>query len=104
MIALKQQSSPLVTRPLTQQEWRNSMPPTSSPTTAYPRKLSPIETPVLPPTSHERCAICSELSRTSHQPTILKPMVKAREQTSPSNSICAYTVGHTRKTGQHGCR
>src|SRR5712672_1498895 len=104
MIALKQQSLPLATRPSTQQEWQSSTPPTSSPTMAYQRKLSPIETPVLPPTSRERCAICLELSRTSHQPTTLKPMVKARERTSPSNSIYAYTVGHTRKTGQHGCR
>src|SRR5712672_4241606 len=103
MIALKQQSLTLATRPSTQQEWRSSTPPTSSPITAYPRELSPIETPVLPPTSRERCASCLELSRTSRQPTIHKLMVKAREQTSPSNSIYAYTVGHIKKTGQHGC-
>src|SRR5712671_7671815 len=54
----KRQCSCRATRRSTQQEWQNCMPHTYSPTTAFPRKSSPIGTLASPPISHERCAVC----------------------------------------------
>src|SRR5882672_8257214 len=54
----RRQCSCRVTRRSTQQEWQNYTPHMYSPTMASPRKSYPIGTLALPPTSHERCAVC----------------------------------------------
>jgi len=80
------------------------MPHMFSPTMAFRRKSFPIGTPASLPTSLVKCAAYLELSKTSQQHTIRKPMVKAKGQTSPWNSTYDCTAALIKRTGQLGYR